>query len=346
MPAALPQISTTAVLLIAVSLVLLWLLGGTLLVLFVGVLLAAMLDAAVLALRSVIPLPRALALTIVVLLVLGAVGTVGMIGGPAIWEQVDQLIGLFESQREEVGRLLADIAEPLGFADGENGEGISGLLPDMGSVFSTAGTAFGMTLGLAGNILVVVFVGLFLAVDPAAYRDSLVRLTPVDRRERLAEVLDKAGAALRWWIVGQLALMAFIGLSVWLMLMLLGIENAALLGVVAGLLNFVPYLGPIIAAIPVVLSAVTLELPILIAVVGLYLIIQNVEGYILSPLVQQRAVHLQPGWSMITLVLLGTLFGALGIAVAIPLFAVLRVLVRELYIKDILERPEESMLKL
>jgi len=109
-----------------------------------------------------------------------------------------------------------------------------------------------------------------------------------------------------------------------------------LLGAQAGLSNFVPYLGPILAAIPVALVAMPLGLSMLIWEVGIYTVIQSIEGYVIGPLIQRRAVELPPAWALVAIVLFGSLFGVLGIALAMPLFAIGRVAVLRLYVEDYL----------
>jgi predicted PurR-regulated permease PerM len=123
---------------------------------------------------------------------------------------------------------------------------------------------------------------------------------------------------------------------VWLALYLLGLPGPFLLGAQAGLSNFVPYLGPILAAIPVGLVAMPLGLSMLIWAVGIYIVIQSIEGYVIGPLIQRRAVELPPAWALVAIVLFGSLFGVLGIALAMPLFAIGRVAVLRLYVEDYL----------
>ena len=124
---------------------------------------------------------------------------------------------------------------------------------------------------------------------------------------------------------------------VWLALYLLGLPGAFLLGVQAGVSNFVPYLGPILAAIPVGLVAMPLGPSMLIWAVGIYTVIQSIEGYVIGPLIQRRAVELPPAWTLVAIVLFGSLFGVLGIALAMPLLAIGRVAVLRLYVEDWLE---------
>ena len=109
-----------------------------------------------------------------------------------------------------------------------------------------------------------------------------------------------------------------------------------MLGLQAGLSNFVPYLGPILAAIPIALVAMPLGGSLLIWAVVVYTLIQSIEGYVIGPLIQRQAVEIPPAWTLVAIVLLGALFGVMGIALAMPLVAVGRVAIIRFYVEDYL----------
>ncbi len=181
------------------------------------------------------------------------------------------------------------------------------------------------------------FLGLLFSFDPKAYRDGAVLLVKPTSRDRVRSVLDEMGSVLRSWLVGQLIRIVLMTAFVWLALYLLGLPGAFLLGVQAGVSNFVPYLGPILAGIPVALVAMPLGIPMLLWAVGIYTAIQSIEGYVIGPLIQRRAVELPPAWTLVAIVLFGSLFGVLGIALALPLFAIGRIAVLRFYVEDWLE---------
>jgi predicted PurR-regulated permease PerM len=149
-------------------------------------------------------------------------------------------------------------------------------------------------------------------------------------------VMDEMGSVLRLWLVGQLIRIVLMAVCVWLALYLLGLPGAFLLGAQAGVSNFVPYLGPILAAIPVGLVAMPLGTSMLIWAVGIYTIIQSIEGYVIGPLILRQAVELPPAWTLVAIVLFGSLFGLMGIALAMPLLAIGRIAVLRLYVEDLL----------
>jgi predicted PurR-regulated permease PerM len=125
-------------------------------------------------------------------------------------------------------------------------------------------------------------------------------------------------------------------LCVWVALYLIGLPGPFVLGLQAGLSNFIPYLGPIVAAIPIALVAMPLGGSVLVWAVVVYTIIQSIEGYVIGPLIQRRAVATPPAWTLVAILLLGALFGVMGIALAMPLVAIGRVAVIRFYVEDYL----------
>jgi predicted PurR-regulated permease PerM len=219
----------------------------------------------------------------------------------------------------------------------DGGRDLSRWFPDHDKLFGHAQTAVGTAASVLANTLVVMFLGLLFSFDPGAYRDGVVLLVRPSSRQRVAAVLDEMGGVLRSWLVGQLFRIVLMALCVWFALYLLEVPGAFLLGLQAGASNFVPYLGPILAGIPVALVAMPLGLSKLLWAIGIYTAIQSVEGYVIGPLIQRQAVELAPAWTLVAIVLFGSLFGVMGIALAMPLFAVGRVAVLRLYVEDWLQ---------
>jgi len=143
------------------------------------------------------------------------------------------------------------------------------------------------------------------------------------------------GSVLRLWFIGQVIRIVLMTLCVWLALYLIGLPGPLILGVQAGLSNFIPYLGPIVAAIPIALVAMPFGGTVLIWTIVVYAIIQSIEGYVIGPLIQRQAVA-SPAWTLVAIVLLGALFGIMGIALAMPLVAVARVAIVRFYVEGYL----------
>jgi predicted PurR-regulated permease PerM len=204
-----------------------------------------------------------------------------------------------------------------------------------------AGIATG-TVGAFGTLLLVLFIGIFLAVDPALYRDGAIRLLPIAYRARAAEALRAASEGLSRWLLGQSISMLFVGSAVALGLWLLGIPLALAVGLLCGILAFVPFLGAIAGALFAVLLAFaegpTAALHVLILFIG----IQQIESHILMPLVQKWAVELPPALGLVSTVAFAIIFGLPAALLATPLMVVLMVIVRKVYIEDYLEHSEST----
>ena len=197
-------------------------------------------------------------------------------------------------------------------------------------------TSFGT--GLA-NFLLVLFGGIFLAAQPWFYRTGAIKLIPPARRALVAEAMDESEAALRLWLKGQLISMTIIGILTGAGLWLLGIESWLVLGLLAGLLEFIPFAGPILAAIPGILIALVVSPQIALWTTLMYIAVQQVESYIIQPLVQQYAVHIPPVVLLFSLLAFAMLFGIIGVLFAAPLAVVTYVLVKRLYVVEALDTP-------
>lgn len=238
---------------------------------------------------------------------------------------------------ERLPELLATLGERLGVENLR--ERLTGWVEDIagsGIIGSVAGYTTS-ALGALGSMLLVIAAGLYLAARPQQYRRGILRLTPPRVRGRAAEVLDATGDALRMWLLGQLISMVSVGLLTTAGLFAIGMPSALGLGFLAGVAEFVPYIGPFLAAIPAILLALSEGGSMVYWVLGLYLVIQQIEGNVIMPLVQRRAVNLPAVLTLFAVLAFGILFGVLGILLAAPLTVVVYVLVKELYIRDALE---------
>jgi predicted PurR-regulated permease PerM len=185
-------------------------------------------------------------------------------------------------------------------------------------------------------VIVILFVGIFGAAEPALYRSGLLHLVPPAHRPRTAEAVDAVVFNLRWWLVGQFFLMVIIGVTTTVCLWAMGIPLALTLGLIAGFLEIVPYLGPWLSAVPALLMALLVSPWHVLAVGGLYIGLHILEGYVLLPLVQRRSVLLPPALTLVSQVLLGGLLGLMGLFVAAPLTVACVVLMKMLYVEDTL----------
>jgi len=307
---------------------------GVLMMAFAGILFAVFLRTISDNLNRVTHLGETVCLGLTVLLLLGIVVGFGWYVGPQVAEQaqemrktlpasVEQLKG--EMARTETGRWLLS---ELPTAKELNPDG-QAVMARISGVFSTA-------LSAVVGVVVVFFVGLYLAAQPRMYLNGTLRLVPPNRRERGREVLEKVGTALRRWLMGQVLAMLFVGVLVWLAMLSLGLPFALSLGVIAAVLTFIPNFGPLLALVPAVLLGLMDGPATALWVVGLYTGIQVVESYVLTPFIQQSAVSLPAALTITAQVVLGVFLGGVGLAVATPLLVVVLVLTRELYVRDFL----------
>jgi predicted PurR-regulated permease PerM len=192
--------------------------------------------------------------------------------------------------------------------------------------------------GVAGMLVLVLFAGIFLAIDPESYRHGLLQLVPDGYYRRVEVALDNAGRALRLWLMGTLVAMLVVGGVTTAALYAIGLPSALALGIIAGVLEFIPFIGPILSVVPAILVAIPEGYAMLAWVVVIYLAIQQIEGNVLVPLIQHRTADLPPVIGILSIVAGTVLFGLPGVILAVPLAIVTIVLVRQLYVRDILGR--------
>lgn len=206
-----------------------------------------------------------------------------------------------------------------------------------GEAVNNLGLAAGAALAGVGNLLLIVFAGIYFALDPGLYRRGFLRLLPPPRREQVGRALDDAGESLKKWLVAQLIVMFAVGLLTGVGLALLGVPLSLSLALLIGLFEFIPLLGPIVAAVPGVLLAFTQGPETAVYAALVYVAVQQIESNLLTPLIQRWAVELPPVVALLSIVVCGLLFGILGVLFATPMAVVVMALVRHLYVEDTLE---------
>ncbi|MEZ4411191.1 MAG: AI-2E family transporter [Polyangiales bacterium] len=335
----LASVATVFVALASVALAL-WMLGHVIeavLLAFAGVLFGLFLRGAGAWIAARVGLRPAWGVGAVAIALLAAIVAAFWLAADPVAQQAEQLAQAIPQSLERLretlgahawGRHLLDEARRVG---GELAR--SGSLARAGGVLSSA-------LGALVSLLLVTLVGLFVAFDAPMYRDGVARLAPPSRRARARFVLGRVAHALRMWMLGKMISMAAVGVLTWVGLSLLGVPLSLVLTLLAAALTFVPNFGPVISAVPAVLLGL-MESPSKAAqVAGLYLAVQTVESYVLTPLVQRRTTSLPPALTLLAQTVMGTLAGGLGVVVATPLTAAALVLVKHLYVEDVLgDRP-------
>lgn len=311
-----------------------WALRTLLLLSFAGILVAIFLRGLTNLVRAWTRLPAGLALTVVLLILAGLLTALGFLLAPNLARQIDQLFSALPASVDSFQDQISQYS--WGRQLLRRAPAASQILPGPGDLLNQLGGAFTAFFGILANIVIVIFVGLFLAIDPPRYLHGLVKIFPPSKRERVAEVFTEAGAKLGWWLIGRVTAMTLVGFLTWLGLTLLDVPLALALSLFVMLLGFIPNLGPILAAAPAILIALSVRPMLGLYVALLYIAIQMLEGYVITPLIQQRAIHMPPALLIAAIVAGGLLFGFLGLLLAAPVTAVLLVFVQRFYFEDVL----------
>ena len=281
-------------------------------------------------------MPAGLGLLLVTLLVAGLLGGMVWLFSARISLQISDL----EKQLPEAVRTVQARVQGTEWGQwlaGENFDytkivgGTSEWLGRATGIFST-------TLSVVADGYVIIFLAVFLALQPKTYRAGLVMLVPKAGRARANEVFDCISSTLVKWVLGRLVSMLFVGVLTWAGLTWLGMPQGAVLGLFAGLVTFIPNIGPIISMVPAVLLAFFHGGPQeALYVVILYLVVQTLESSAISPVVQQRLISLPPALILVGQLIIGAFTGLLGLTLATPIIAILVVLVKMLYVQDTLK---------
>jgi predicted PurR-regulated permease PerM len=320
------------VLAFAAGLALVWYSAPSLLLLFAGILFASLLDACTRGLGYILPLARPFRFTLIVM-AFAAIAAFALAWGIVrLPGQMHALIQVMDTQLTVLEHQLAELDIDL-FGPGGR-QDLSQFVSDPGRLFGHVQYAVTGAYVVVMNTIVVSCIGLFFAAQPIAYREGALVLMPVAARPRIRMVMDEMGQTMRSWLLSQLFRSALLTVVLGVALTLLGVPGAPLLALLAGAFNFVPYLGALIAAFPVALVAMPLGLSTLAWVMVTYTIIQTIEGFVLAPVIQKGSIKLAPAWTLFAIVILGALFGGMGVALAAPVLAVARIAVLRFYVED------------
>jgi predicted PurR-regulated permease PerM len=316
---------------------LLWAGRNVLFVLFFGVLVGVFLS--VFADRIVaIGVPRVLAVILVLVGWAALIALFSVLLWPTVREQLTMLGRELPAVAEEAARWgqeqIRDITGRMGEPTPDLEEEVRGrLATQMGAVIGGAIPIINTALGAIAGVLVVLAIGIYTALDPGLYRRGVERLVPPPHRPRAGEALDRTAHSLRRWMVGTLINMVIVALVTGIGLWLLGVPAAIALAVIAGVFEFIPIIGPILAAVPGIAIALTVSPMTAVWVTLFYIAIQQMESNVLTPIVMRGAVRLPPALTVLFQTLMAVVFGFLGLLLAVPILAVVMVLVKTLYVE-------------
>ncbi len=324
-----------------------WRAFDVLLVIFAGILLGVFLYSLSHKVSDYLPIGYAWCLALVMVLSFGGMAVLLYFLVPHVADRISQLtqqlgdaVGQIRQQLQQSSwgqQLLGQTPSLDGMLSGQPGEGERSAQEGQAGILSTIGTVFQTTFGAIVNVVVIFFLGIYTAATPAVYRRGLVKLVPPVHRDRAREVLSDLRLTLWRWSLGRLFSMSVIGVATAIGLWLMGVPLPITMGMIAALLTFVPNIGPVLSVVPPLLLALPQGMMLGVYVVAFYLALQLAESYLLTPLVQRHELSLAPALTISVQLLMSILAGALGLALATPLAAVVMVLVNDLYIHDVLQ---------
>lgn len=333
--------------LFAALLVFTWAFSATLFLIFAGILLGVALNAVTTLFGRVIDLSHALRLTIVCLVLAGLLSGAIFLGGATIAQQATALSDTIKSQlgnvkgfleRHGIDSSYLDIGNPSPAQSdspaSETPGGAAHTLPSAGALASSGGAIVSQTFKLVlgtvsavGNFFIVLFLGLTFAAQPGIYRKGLLYMVPARHRAPATVIVDRIGDTLERWLIAQMITMFAVFLVTWIGLALIGVQSAFILGVQAGLLTFIPTVGALLGGLIVVLASLASGWVAAVSAFGLFLGIHVLESYILTPMLQRQALEIPPATLFAFQILLGVVFGVWGLALALPLVAVAKVII-------------------
>jgi predicted PurR-regulated permease PerM len=323
-----------------------WYFAATLFLIFAGMLLGVALNAMTDMLGRVVKLPHSLRLTIVCLVLAGLLSGVVFLGGATIAQQATALSGTIKSQlvgvkafleRNGIDTSYFDLGNPAatpGTTPETPGAAPTHTIPSPGALASSGGAIVSQTFKLllgtvsaVGNFFIVLFLGLAFAAQPSVYRKGLLFMAPVWRRARATLIVDRIGETLERWLIAQMVTMFAVFFVTSIGLTIIGIQGSFILGIQAGLLAFIPTVGALLGGLIVVLASLASGWVAAASAFALFLGVHALESYILTPIIQRRALDIPPATLFAFQILLGVVFGIWGLALALPMMAIAKVMI-------------------
>ncbi|OYY76679.1 MAG: AI-2E family transporter [Sphingomonas sp. 28-62-20] len=304
---------------LAAAIALMVLLIQPLLIIFGGLVFASMLDGGVRLLGRALPIGRGWRLAIVMLFSIAfLVGTI-YLTGVQVADQFAQLRATLDVQAQRAIAWAVEHGMVPGRAD------VNGLIQQALGSFGRLTSWIGTAVGAVTSMVMVAVIGLFVAIEPRLYERGLQWMVPQDLRSEFAITIGRMAYTMRRLLAGRLLGMAFEGVLIWFALMLGGVPMALVLGIIAGILAFIPNVGAILTGILMVAVGFSAGTHEGVWAIATYLIVQNFDGYVVIPLVAKHTVDMPPALTLSSQILASTLFGVIGLALADPIVAMIKV---------------------
>ena len=326
-----------------------WYFAATLFLIFAGILFGVFLSAITGLLGRVIGGGHGLRLALVCVLLTGMSAGVMVLGGSTITRQATLLSNTIKPQivtakafleEHGVDTSFLELGAPASAPAGEPSPSTPTTprnLPSAGAIASGGGAIVSQTLKLilgavsaVGNFFIVIFLGVCFAAQPSVYRSGLLRCVPSSYRPATAEIVDDIGDVLQRWLLAQMITMTAVFAITAIGLKIIGVPGSFILGIQAGLLAFIPTLGAILGGLIIVVASIASGWVAVISAFVLFLAVHALESYILTPLIQRQALDIPPATLFAMQILLGIVFGLWGLALALPLMAIAKVVMDHL----------------
>jgi predicted PurR-regulated permease PerM len=285
-------------------------------------------------------LSRTVAAPLVLITLVAIFTALALLAWPTLREQ-------FNLIQEQLPRAIDDaqhwfegqvevVAGTLGDTDGTMQEELrTRMSTEMTGLIGGAMPLLNTAVGAISGFFLVLFAGLFISISPRTYMRGLIVLVPRSRRRRAGEVLPLAGDAMVQWMKGTALAMIFVGTVATIGLSIIGVPAALALGIIAGFLEFIPYIGPALSFIPATVIALTISPQMALWVIGLYAVVQSLESSVVTPVLMNQMVKLPPALTLLFQTMMAALFGFLGLLLAVPILATAKILIEELYVESI-----------
>jgi predicted PurR-regulated permease PerM len=273
-------------------------------------------------------LTRKPAMIIAIVVTIIFVGTLFWFMGTKIQAQVAELSNSLPTTVNNVRNKLSQTSWGQSVLKSFSGDNSQKLMSTVQGFFST-------TFGVLGDIYIVLFLGIFFTANPSLYKDGIMVLVPHSKKKLGKHILDRISLSLKGWLKGTLFSMLCVAILIGTGLTIVGMPVALILALITGLLEMVPSIGSLVAMIPGVLLAFTISTNMAILVAIIYITSQTIVANIITPLIQKRMINLPPALTLISQLIMGSVSGALGVILAVPLLAIVIILIDELYVKKI-----------
>jgi predicted PurR-regulated permease PerM len=303
-------------------------LAQPLLLIFAGIVLASMLDGGTRLLGRVLPIGRGWRLAIVSLASVGFIAWVFYFTGVELMGEAERLR---ETITAQANRLLA-WGNQLGVVQG--GVQVDQLSGQIMGTLGRLGSAVSSALGALTSFVMILVIGIFIAVEPSLYQRGFAWMLPMRSRDSFYDTVSHMGFTMRRLMAGRLLGMAVEGIGTWLLLLIGGVPMATLLGILTGLLAFIPNLGAIVSGVLIVLAGFSVGVNEGLWAIGVYVIVQTVDGYLIVPYVARKTVDLAPALVLGAQLLFGALFGIMGLALADPIVAMIKTALERKSVQD------------